>query len=181
MKTVKATKTQVLQRHIEDFDRVIDYMSALKIYAKQLIWEDQHSQDQQYCGDGANDPENIVMARKNHKTYKHKKMSERLLSLVVLPAEHEQTSKNGFISVKPFAEDLKEFLEHISEMEFPEEMFPQNDAYDFEDEMCDDDCENCECENGIEEQLKGLHGLVLRIDLEDRDDIMKALKAVFGE
>ncbi len=195
MKTVrftKATKAQILQKHIEDFDRAIDYLSAMKIYAKQLIWEEEHIQEHQYGGDGANDPENIVRARKTQQTYhKHKKMSERLLSLVVLPTEREQVSKNKFLLMKPFAEDFKELLEHISDMEFPEGMFPGNKVYeksvegDLCDGVCDGDCKNCENneheDDDIDEQLKGLHGLVVKIDPEDRNDIIGLFKAMFGE
>lgn len=115
-----ATKEQVIEKHIEEFDRIINYVRALKLYCEKVLEENEMSMCEG-CGECFNDPEN----RPKH-VFVRELESDVLFEVAVKTSEKIQCELNDFLSIEPISENLKCLLESCEDLEFPAEFFPEN-------------------------------------------------------
>lgn len=114
---MKATKTQVCNKYIEEADRVICLMNALKTYCNQVITEEEVAECGGYRGDGANDPDN----RPTHRMPQAK--ANTTLQNLLIPTE-KQANQNDFLCFEQSVSGLlNQILEDVDCINFPEEMF----------------------------------------------------------
>lgn len=112
---MKATKTQICNKYIEEADKIISLMNALKTYCNQVIIDEELEECGGYRGDGANDP--------NNRPNKVSSRTNAILQNIVVPAE-KQANQNDFIYFNNNVSNmLITILKEIDYINFPDGMF----------------------------------------------------------
>ena len=141
--TIVVSKSVLCQKIIDEANRAIDFLEAIRAYAAAVTIEETKREQRHQCeecdepcffGDFMNDPENLVMRRR-------RPTAEQLFNECVIH-ESRWTSLNDLL---PFAEPpeaiakkIKEFVEHSDSVQFPKEYFKdyieeENNGLDEED------------------------------------------------
>lgn len=142
---MKVTREQIAERFMDEAERAIVFLNAVKMFCNQVITEEHIKEEIAnnggYRGDGANDPDNIPQKR-----------SELLYKNLVVPAEEAVTDKNHFVEfqlnipalLKDMLNDPKKWAEPLSLLEYMERVTNSEEEDDEDEQDCDHNCEDCE-------------------------------------
>ena len=120
-KMITATKTQICEKYVEESNKMIKFLEAVKQFCNAVVMEEEQEECGYYRGDGANDPENIC-----RRTFNHPRSldSVEILQEVLTPAEDE-VRDNDFLKLTMMVPTLLELIDNHERIKFPASMFPQ--------------------------------------------------------
>lgn len=126
--TVIVSKSILCQKIIDEANRAIDFLEAIRAYAAAVTIEETKREQRHQCeecdepcffGDFMNDPENLVMRHR-------RPTAEQPFNECVIP-ESRWTFMNDLLpfaeSPEAMAKKIKEFVEHSDSIQFPKEYF----------------------------------------------------------
>lgn len=118
---MRANKTQICKKYIQEADKIIDLMNAIKLYCNQVIQQEEEEDCGGYRGDGCNDPENRPAMGCRRKLEIN--ILDVICRNILIPAESAAVNNTDLMPVDKLGYNMIQVLKQHDQIDFPEEIF----------------------------------------------------------